>query len=394
MNQEEYIEWNLIARKLKGKLSETEEETLRRWLEADEAHRRYFEKAADMWEEPWNAEEPDLEKLMERFDRFADQTPVRVHRTTRWYLWWKYAAVILLIAGIAGWLLQQRESVNPVVPVAKVSTQPIVPGGPRATILLADGRQIHLDSLGKEGLVRQEQGAAIRLSEGKVVYETTQPAEKEVYHTVVIPRGGEYCLKLADGTNVWLNSSTRLKFPVNFIGDRRLVELEGEAYFEVMKDATRPFIVRTLRSDIRVYGTSFNVRAYTDEEIQYTTLAEGKVGILRKGKEYFLKPRQQARLGQQAQEITIEEVDPDLYCSWHKGLFLFENERLENILKRLSDWYDIQVVFTAEQLKDLHFTGDLEKYADFTDILTLIGMTTHVDFKISGRIVTVCASSK
>lgn len=394
MVQDHYIEWNIIARKLKGELSAEEEKEFRKWLEKSEVHRHYYEKARLMWEEPANARPVDVDKLIARFDEFADHT-MSVRPSRRLMLYVRYAAVAVLLLGIAGGLLlwddRAKQTKHP-LEVAGEQQTAILPGTARAHIILADGQQMDLGGVGRQEILHQEQGAAIRMSQGNVAYEAAQTTQEEVYNTIVIPRGGEYCLKLSDGTRVWLNARSRLHFPVNFVGKRRVVELEGEAYFEVARDAGRLFIVKTSTSEVRVYGTAFNVRAYANEKVQHTTLAEGKVGIFRQGKEYRLQPGQQAKIGDEG--VTIEEVNPNLYCSWHKGLLLFENQRLEDIMMRLADWYDVEIMFADQALKDLHFTGDLERYADFTDILTLIGMTTNVGFEVTGRVVTVSGGKK
>lgn len=398
MNQEHYIEWNLIARKLKDELSEAEETEFRKWLEAEPVHREYFEKAVRMWNDFQDIPQPDLGKLMERFDRFADQTQQTQQtgdRKAGRIIWLKYAAAILLLLGVAGGILWwQRPAENLPVPVAETVPSPIVPGSPRASIILADGQRLDLSSIGKEGVIQEENGASIRMKGGTVTYEASEKAKEELYNSIVIPKGGEYSLKLADGSMVWLNSNTTLRFPVNFMGKKRVVELEGEAYFEVTKDKTRPFIVKTKGTDIRVYGTAFNVSAYKAENIQHTTLAEGQVGVSRNGKEYHLRPGQQVRIDEKTGLISVEEVNVDLYCSWHKGSLLFENERLEDIMKRLSNWYDVEILFRNDYLRNLHFTGDLERYADFTEILDLIRMTTDVTFEVKDRTVIVKPAEK
>lgn len=385
MDKEKFIEWELIARRLKGELSEAEEQEFLRWLGEDDSHREYYEKAAQMWAEPKAGPQPDIEKLIARFDRFADRTPRRTLSTNRIYLLGYAAAVVVLLA-VAGSIFLQKNMPLPEDASVTVAQGDIVPGSPRAHIVLDGGAIVDLTTSGNCELVEEEGGASIRMEHGTIAYEAVAKAEKETYNSIVIPRGGEYCLRLSDGTAVWLNSATRMRYPVSFVGGQRVVELEGEAYFEVAKDPAKPFIVRTVLSDIRVYGTSFNVSAYADEKVQHTTLAEGSVGIIRDGNEYRLEPGQQARIGD---EVSICTVNVDLYCSWHKGVLMFENERLEDIMKRLSNWYDVDIRFEKDGLRNLHFTGDLERYADFTDILELIGMTTNVRFEVDGRTVMV-----
>ena len=208
-------------------------------------------------------------------------------------------------------------------------------------------------------------------------------------NTLIVPRGGQYTLQLEDGTRIWVNADSRLRYPTRFSGPERIVELSGEAYFEVAKDAKRPFIVRTRGQSVKVYGTSFNVEAYSDEPQERTTLATGSVGVTCGGKEIRLIPGRQAVADVEAGTMFVRTVDPSVVCSWHTGVLAVENERLENILARLSRWYDVGFIYRNDELRNLHFTGDLERYADFNDILRLIRMTTSVDFIVNGRQVEV-----
>ena len=208
-------------------------------------------------------------------------------------------------------------------------------------------------------------------------------------NTIVIPRGGEYNITLSDGSRVWLNANTRMHFPTSFSSDSRIVELDGEAYFEIAKDPQRQFIVKTSISDIKVYGTEFNVRSYTRDHSQQVTLLSGSIAVEYDDSTYMLSPGQQARITRGSDQMRTLDVDPDTYCSWVNGLFVFENRPLHEILSQLSDWYDTDFIYTDTSLRHLHFTGDLERYSDFSEILSLIEMTTSVQFTIKGQTVKV-----
>ena len=388
MDKNQFIEWEIIARKIKGELSAEEEALFQTWLAADESHRIYYQKAEKAWnEEPGEARELDIERLIERFDWFAAHTPRRKtrHLRTGWSLAAASIAVLLAVGGIL-WL---RQTEMPEVLTAQAPAEPIKPGYPQARIILANGQTVNLNAGDSATVVQDEAGADIHVGKGMASYQADSLATTTQYNTIEIPRGGEFCLQLADGTMAWLNSDTRLRYPVAFSEGERVVELQGEAYFEVAKDREHPFIVRTAGADVRVYGTSFNVNAYPGI-VQHTTLAEGSVGITRNGKEYRLKPGEQARFAPEAKVVEIRKVNASSYCSWHKGMLILENERLEDIMMRLAVWYNVETAFEVESLKDLHFTGDLERYADFSEVLRMIAMTTKVNFKINGRQVTVC----
>lgn len=390
MEKKQTIAWEIIARRLKGELDEEEERVFQAWLSSDKAHRAYYTKAERMWtgEPATETRGTDLEQLIKRFDEFADRTPRRQPTGRRISRWVAVAAAMAAIAvGSALWM--KTVSLTETQKAPTTATTNIEPGRPQARIILADGRTVNLTATDTTAIVKEEAGADIRVESGTVTYEQTTTTTEEQHNTIEIPRGGEYHLQLADGTQVWLNSDTRLRYPVAFTGKTRTVELQGEAYFEVTKDRKHPFIVRTAEATIEVYGTAFNVNAYAGQ-VQHTTLAEGSIGVKHEGREYRLQPGQQARFEGKSEEVEIRNVNAALYCSWHKGILMFENERLEDILHRLGVWYNVEVAFEDEGLKELHFTGDLERYADFADVLRMIAMTTDVNFKINGRQVFVC----
>lgn len=389
MTEEKYISWNLILRKIAGKLSPEEEQEFQKWLAEDIRHQEYFEKTRKSWNEPEEEKLPDLEKLIARFDHFASQTPQKPLRKFKLRPYIPYAAALLLPVAIAlaVFLLPGRHTPEPQVAGLTEQT-PITPGGNHAIIILANGQQVLLDG-SNDSLLQNQSGLTIRQKDGTISYQGSNQTQEEEFNSIVIPRGGEYCLKLSDGTKVWLNSNSTLRYPVNFVSNQRIVELDGEAFFEVSANRNKPFIVKTNQLDIKVYGTAFNVYAYSKETSQHTTLQEGQVGVIKNGKEYKLKPGQQAKSENGSTGLSIAEVNTALYCSWHTGKLLLENEKLEDILNRLSRWYNVDFNYTDNALRNLHFSGDLERYADFSEILNLIKMTTSVEFIIQGRQVTV-----
>ncbi len=389
------IEWSLIARKLKGApLTEQEEADFQEWVK-QENHAVYFRKAQQMWDaEEFDTPHADLDALMEQFD--ASTSPQKSRPLYRHVYYIRYAAAILLI-GVMGfsafWLIQDQRTQQEHLAQTEVKAIDLIqPGKPQAVLVLADGKQIGLEETHTQQTIQEESNHSIEIKGHTLTYTSNPTEQVETYNTLMIPRGGEYCLELSDGTKIWLNSNTQLRYPTQFLGDKRIVELKGEAYFEVKTDAKRPFIVQTSRANIQVHGTAFNVRAFEHEAIQHTTLAEGKVSIDNAGKLYPLTPGQQARIG--AKELEIKEVNPAVYCSWYKGQFIFENQPLEEILNQLADWYDVNIVYENDSLKQLHFTGDLERSADFADILSLIKLTTNVEFSVSGQTVTVHSKTK
>lgn len=397
MENNQNISWSLILRKITGEtLTREEEKIFHKWLEADVRHRAYFEKALKNWQNT-EAEVPslDLEKLIERFDRFAAQTipgtrkpKLKQNKVLRHYL--SYAATILLPAClIVGVLLYSNKEETTIVQAPSVQ-QIITPGESRAHIILEDGNQVALSGK-NDSLLYDENGVLIQQQNGTISYIAKVESQEEKFNTIIVPRGGEYNLRLSDGTRIWINSGSSVKYPVQFVGNERIVELNGEAYFEVAKDKVKPFLVKTNRQTVKVYGTSFNIEAYPENNFQYTTLAEGSVGVYHIDREYRLSPGQQAQVSTDNQTVKVMEVDVNSICSWCLGKLSMENEPLEKILTKLSRWYDVDFTYTENSLKNLHFTGDLERYADFSDILKLIQMTTSVNFIVEGRKVKVAS---
>ena len=211
-----------------------------------------------------------------------------------------------------------------------------------------------------------------------------------VFNTLRIPVGGYYRLTLADGTKVWLNSKTELRYPVTFNGEERKVFLTGEAYFEVTHDEGHPFIVSTDNMNVKVYGTEFNVNTYQKGVIQ-TTLVNGKVGIRvnSTGKEVILKPNQMAEFEEQSGTVQVKDVDPYAYIAWRNGEFVFERETIEEIMERLSRWYDVKVFYTNESVKQKRFTGVIDRYDDIEQVLRLIEGPATLRFEVKGNTVTV-----
>lgn len=216
-----------------------------------------------------------------------------------------------------------------------------------------------------------------------------QDGQEEIFNTLVIPVGGLYELELSDGTRVWLNSVSQLRYPVQFTGKERKVYLSGEAYFDVKTDSLRPFVVESGGMNVRVYGTEFNVTAYQDEKLR-TTLVQGKVGIKVDGeKELLLRPGQMAEYDAQTKHLEVQEVNTYLYTAWIEGTFAFKDETIEEIMGRLSRWYDLNVFYANEEVKKQLYDGIIPQVKDFEDVLRMIEGTATIHFEIKGNTVIV-----
>ncbi len=301
---------------------------------------------------------------------------------------YRIAASVVIVLGVslALWMNRDKKvNTNKVVEVAQVAE--ILPGRPMATLTVASGAVYQLDTLDNVAL-----SSTLAANNGKeVIFTDLQGRDSLVevqYNQIEIPRGGEYKITLSDGTRVYLNSQTILRFPETFANsDQRKVFLSGEAYFEVAKNAAKPFIVHCKDYNVKVLGTAFNVNDYEDESDSKTTLASGKVEIDMNGRQTVLKPGQQAVI--KAGRVDVKEVDVKVYTTWMHENFRFQSETVEEIMKKLARWYNIDVVYLGESVKDYHFTGYLPRYADISKVLDLLSLTTKIKFELKGKTITV-----
>ena len=385
----------LIWRVLDGKASEGEIRELKGWIEEKESNREYFRQ----WKKIWNMTNgPTLsvsrkQREKERFLKSIHQSYAGKVRKRRIIHYWPVAASVVLLVGVfVGFALNEWSQMKADQGIAQ--TERIVPGV-KAELILSTGERVCLAQRSefiegmKESGIRNDSLAGLNYVGAKI--QGKEIGEEIVYNTMQIPVGGFYQLKLADGTKVWLNSLTRLRFPVTFAGEERKVYLTGEAYFEVARDSVHPFIVATDEGmEVKVYGTEFNVDTYRKGTVK-TTLVNGKVGIRvsATGEEVRLSPNQMALFTKATQSIQVENVDPYGAVAWKDGKFVFEDEPMEEIMERLSRWYDVKVFYANERIKKHTFTGIITRFADISDVLHLMEETAAVEFNIQGNIVTV-----
>ena len=385
----------LIWRVLDGKASEGEIRELKGWIEEKESNREYFRQ----WKKIWNMTNgPTLsvtrkQREKERFLKSIHQSYAGKVRKRRIIHYWPVAASVVLLVGVfVGFALNEWSQMKTDQGIAQ--TERIVPGV-KAELILSTGERVCLAQRSefiegkKESGIRNDSLAGLNYVGAKI--QGKEIGEEIVYNTMQIPVGGFYQLKLADGTKVWLNSLTQLRFPVTFAGEERKVYLTGEAYFEVARDSVHPFIVATDEGmEVKVYGTEFNVDTYRKGTVK-TTLVNGKVGIRvsATGEEVRLSPNQMALFTKATQSIQVENVDPYGAIAWKDGKFVFEDEPIEEIMERLSRWYDVKVFYANERIKKHTFTGIITRFADISDVLHLMEETAAVEFRIQGDTVTV-----
>lgn len=301
------------------------------------------------------------------------------------------AGIVLLFSSLAIWLNNRgsitaaatAKTVAPVTPATDIE-----PGGNKAVLTLADGSTIVLDSAANGALASQGNISIKKLDNGKLAYEvngkTITENDEAFFNTITTPKGGQYKVILSDGTLVWLNAASSIRFPVVFTGNERNVSVTGETYFEVAKDAAKPFKVAVKNQAIEVLGTHFNVNAYDDENAIRTTLLEGRVKVVALGNtQKYLQPGQQSAVNNTGSISIINNADTEEAVAWLKGRFQFNSTNLRTMLRQIARWYDAEVEYRGNM--DVHFTGQLTRAENVSKVLEKLQLTGEVHFKIEGR---------
>ncbi len=306
-------------------------------------------------------------------------------KTSKIHLWLPYAAAVVLICVIGYLMMDQVEkdyNFDRNYNFAEISTI----GSKKAVLILNNGNAMNLDE-NLDSLIAEVDGTLIKNDASNSLTYNKRKSEqsKLIYNQISIPRGGEYSLTLADGTKVWLNSESTLKYPVQFVGKIRKVELTGEAYFEVAHNRVKPFIVESHGTEVKVLGTKFNVSSYSDEEDITTTLVEGSVQVSSFGSSELLVPGYQAVVKKGSSQFQVNKVNADLYTSWINGVFQFKDQSLEEICHQLSRWYNVEFFFTENKYRELRFAGAAKKNRPLDFTLEMIEKMADVKFAIKGN---------
>lgn len=302
--------------------------------------------------------------------------------------WWLSAAVIAIIIlfTIFYALLKPGGSTD-----TNIVQKDIQPGGNKAVLTLANGSAIILDSAANGSLAQQGTGQITKVAEGQIVYSDTKTGNKEVlYNTLSTPRGGQYQLRLPDGTDVWLNSASSIHYPTAFTGAQRIVEITGEVYFEVAKNEKMPFKVKVNSVTVEVLGTHFNINAYAEESLIKTTLLEGSVKVQQTvtHQSQIIKPGQQAQSDNSSSTIqVVSDIDMDQVMAWKTGFFEFDKTDITLIMRQISRWYDVEVSFEGEPSTE-KFGGRISRTLPLSEVLKLLE-TNGVQCKVTGKKVIV-----
>lgn len=314
---------------------------------------------------------------------------VSAKRKLRWTIRYAAAVIILCMLSVSAYFLfnpRQEDQIGKTASIHKEKND-VSPGRNTAMLTLANGTTINLDSAANGALTTQGNAKILNLN-GLLSYNTVGNKSSEVlYNTISTPRGGQYQLMLADGSKVWLNAASSLRFPASFAGKERKVELLGEAYFEVAKNAAMPFKVKVHGMEVEVLGTHFNINSYDNESIVRTTLLEGSIKINKDDKSSLLKPGQQAQMNEAGEIKIISNVDVEEAIAWKEGKFQFDKADIHAIMRQLARWYDVEVEYKGNVSS--HFGGTISRDVNLSQVLNMLHLTGEVNFKIEGKKVVV-----
>jgi ferric-dicitrate binding protein FerR (iron transport regulator) len=305
------------------------------------------------------------------------------------YRTWLAAAAVLVLIAFSWWLVADHNRVKKPSVAVSTRAKDIAPGGNKAILTLADGSQVVLDTAGNGAITKQGSITVIKLDNGQLAYNKEGTGSTAVlYNTITTPRGGQYQLVLADGSKVWLNAASSLRFPIAFTGKERRVELTGEGYFEVAHDVLKPFHVTVNNMDVQVLGTHFNINSYSDEPAAKTTLLEGRVMIKKNEKLVYLNPGQQAILPSGQDNIRVDyHADVEEAVAWKNGLFIFNNTPLEDIMRQIERWYNVDVVYQGNIPQDT-FNGNISRNTNLSEVLKVLEYS-NIRFRVEGNTITV-----
>lgn len=358
-----------------GIATEAEKALLERWYlsyQEPEAHDLDLESRAQ-----------DLDRVLSNIKELQQGQPVKKRL---WLIRFSAAAVLflLLAAGVFFYSKYEQTKAN------QLARQSIVPGGNKATLTLANGKVINLTEAQNGDLSKQAGIQISKTADGQLIYtiEDASAADdsKLIYNTISTPKGGQYQLKLPDGSKIWLNAASSLKYPANLASlKERRVELSGEAYFEIAKDRSRPFIVATDKQEVKVLGTHFNVKDYADDYSTKTTLLEGSVQVTAEANPLpiLLKPGQQSNLI--AGTIKVSAVEAEDEIDWKNGDFIFKAENLKSIMRKIARWYNVEVEYQDNVPQDVELEGLVSRSRSITEVLKLMESTDKIHFKFEGR---------
>lgn len=380
MNKTEFLE--LLKKHQNGTLSDEDKDKLDAW---------YLHKAAN------SNEQLSEYELADSYEHLKSRLPL-AQQTKVVNLWPRVAAAasiaLLLGAGIFYFTKSELRVEQENIQVVEKPKE-IAPGGNRGILTLSNGKQIVLSDISSKDIIAKEDQDEVTIkmdANGVITYVINPNADASEedansFNTLSTPTGGQYNIVLADGTKVFLNAVSSIKYPTQFNGDQRIVELEGEAYFEVAKNKSKPFLVKSANQTIEVLGTHFNVHAYNNEAVVKTTLLEGSVAVSSRNQKATLKPGQQSSVSDSSNKIAVKEVDTEAAIAWKNGRFKFDNADLKSVMKQLERWYGIKVEYRGD-VSDVRFNGGTFRNKNLSEVLKVLELS-NIKFKVEGKTIIV-----
>lgn len=378
MEQNELI--SLIEKYLDGTATDKERQEVLTWYHSVD-HSRIEIPLEDSFEK-----KEVRDRIRYKLEQYiAQERPVR---KIAWHRWAAAAAVILLIgSGSYFWIHADFQETRKSNIILSSSKKDVPPGGNRATLTLANGKKVILDNVHNGQLAIQGKSKVMKVDSGLLSYNsqlTAHNAQSTIvqYNTLTTPRGGQYRLNLPDGTKVWLNAASSITFPTAFTGNKREVEVTGETYFEVAENTAMPFVVKKGDVEVQVLGTDFNLNAYEGETTTKVTLLEGSVRITQKStnETQLLKPGEQAEIIRDRRMRLMKDVNMDEVIAWKNNLFWFDNDNIQNVVKTLSRWYNVEIDIRGN-IPD-KFTGSVPMNFPLSKVVGMLQKTGRIQYKI------------
>jgi ferric-dicitrate binding protein FerR (iron transport regulator) len=325
-----------------------------------------------------------------QLDEIWASLPVHENEKQTFQLWPKLAAacVLLVVCSTGLYFYHSSKKDDVKTPGQSALSSIIKPGGTKAVLTLANGKKIVLDDASRAEIAKESGLKITKSADGKLVYVIPKSnSEKVTFNTIETPRGGQYQIVLPDGSQVWLNAASSIRYPTSFAADSRTVTITGEVYFEVAKNPLLPFKVISQAQTVEVLGTHFNISAYQDDPLIKTTLMEGSVKVTndKYRSTATLHPGQQSLITTASKTIAVKPADTEDILAWKNGAFNFNNEDLSSIMNKLSRWYDIDISYTNQEIRKQRFSGSIPRSADITEVLHFLEYTGTIHFKVSER---------
>lgn len=376
------MEFKIIIAKINDTLSPEEESIFDTWYNESASHREYFERVKENYQIEISEAELDLNKAWQAVDK-----RISPKKSRKSYYKYAIAASVALLVGIGYFTITKTNVIDS--GKGTIENQEAIQNSNDVVLTLSDGSKVILNDQ-KNGVVASQQSVVItKDKDGSIRYDENndQHTGKPPYNTLITPNGKTFQIALPDGTNVWMNAGSSLKYPTYFDGNERSVVLTGEAYFEVSHNEKMPFKVFSNGQQVEVLGTHFNIRAYENEPVLKTTLLEGKIKVTEDDNTMIVKPGQQTTVTIDRHTMKIAEVNTELAIAWKNRLFYFENAKYDEIMREIERWYDVKVIYKGK-IPDEKFQGAIQKDLKLNQVLKMLE-SKDVHFKVSGKEVIV-----